>query len=144
MKKQKLVKKLLKKNGLTNFNYYRPIIGYNSGSSCIVMYTDLSSNTIYQASLNPTGSTQVYINATPSAITWTSGGTLTQQISVIDNYGTNVISNCVFKSSDDTIASVNSTGLITEVATGVSTITVTYINPTTKLKLIDTILVQIA
>ena len=132
MKKQKSVKKLLKKNGLSNFDNYSPIIGYNSGiSNVVLIYNDLSSNTYYQITSNPTGLTQLFINATPSAITWESGGTLsTQQISVVNNYGINVISNCVFVSSNINVVSVNTTGLITEVGAGTTTIIVKYQDPT--------------
>jgi hypothetical protein len=147
MKKQKSVKKLFKKNGLTNYDNYSPVAGYNSGTTnYVVIYIDLSNNNFYQIASNPTGVTQLLINATPSAITWTSGGSSTQQITVVDNLGHNVISNCVFITSNANLATVSDSGLITNgLIAGNVVITVTYKDPTYDLLVLtDTISIYIS
>lgn len=64
------------------------------------------------------------ITVTPSATTVHSTGT--QQITVVNQDGTNVVPECLFVSSTPAVATVSSTGLITSVITGTTTITVTH------------------
>ena len=142
MKQEKKVKSVFKKNGLTTYNNYKPIGGYNSGATnCVVIYNDLSASTYYAIANNPTGKTQLIVDATPSGISWTLTGVSTQQISVVNSYGTNVITNCAFASSKTDVASVNITGLITKGAsTGTTSITVSYQDANYKLLVLSDII----
>lgn len=66
----------------------------------------------------------------PTAVTVAAGASHTQQLSVLASNGINRTPSCTFVSSDPTKATVDSTGLVTGVAVGSTTITVSYDPPT--------------
>lgn len=81
------------------------------------------------------------IVATPATATVAVAGT--QQISVVADNGINRTPNCTYVSSDPTKASVDAAGLVTGVATGTSTITVSY-DPPTGAPLTDTVVITVS
>lgn len=82
------------------------------------------------------------IAATPDPLT-VSTATPTQQILVLASNGINRTPACTYVSADPTKATVSSTGLVTKVATGSTTITVTY-DPPTGPPLTDTVAVTVS
>ncbi|OMC55377.1 hypothetical protein A5747_13370 [Mycobacterium sp. IS-836] len=87
------------------------------------------------------------ITALPSAATVTAsaGVNHTKQITVKDSNGVNRTSSCTYSSSDATKATVGaSTGLVTGVASGSTTITATYVDPQTGANLTDTVAITVS
>ena len=79
----------------------------------------------------------------PTTVTVAAGASHTRQISVLASNGINRTPSSTYVSSDPTKATVSSTGLITGVAVGSTTITVTY-DPPTGPPLTDTVTVTVS
>jgi Bacterial Ig-like domain (group 2) len=78
----------------------------------------------------------------PAAVTVAAGANHTKQLAVLASNGINRTPSSTFSSSDPTKATVDSTGLVTGVAVGTATVTVTY-DPPTGPALTDTVTVNV-
>jgi hypothetical protein len=87
------------------------------------------------------------INALPAVATVTAGAGAnhTKQLVVKDSNGVDRTAVCTYASSDATKATVGaSTGLVTGVASGSTTITATYVDPQTGTNLTDTVAITVS